>query len=223
MVASGYLTKLETVTVAGVSYQLRSLLDRQQFHDPDGIAEARGIVSAAWPIFGLVWPAGLILAEIMSEYAVDRLRVLELGSGLGLASLIASQRGAVMTASDYHPLAQAFMDENARLNNMHTVAFEACNWHVPQTELGVFDLIIGSDILYEPNHAQLLVAFIHAHAKPTTKIMMVDANRGHHAQFSKGMHHNGYVCQLRQVSDAQKAEHKFKGKVLCYEQMVGFA
>jgi hypothetical protein len=58
-----YLLKYETVSGSGDDLQLRSLLDRQQFHDPLGEAEREGISSSAWPIFGLLWPSGRVLAH----------------------------------------------------------------------------------------------------------------------------------------------------------------
>lgn len=67
---------------------MRSLLDRQQFHDPDGNAEALGISSATWPLFGLLWPTGRVLAHAMVSFELKGRRVLELGCGMALASLV---------------------------------------------------------------------------------------------------------------------------------------
>ena len=59
----GYETKQESIAVAGVdNLHIRSLLDRQQFADPLGLAERLGISSATWPLFGLLWPSGGQLA-----------------------------------------------------------------------------------------------------------------------------------------------------------------
>jgi len=41
----------------------RSLRDKQQFEDINGEAEALGISSACWPIFGVLWPSGEVLAR----------------------------------------------------------------------------------------------------------------------------------------------------------------
>ena len=48
----GYEVKFETVRGNGADLRMRSLLDRQQFHDPAGEAEQAGISSALWPLFG---------------------------------------------------------------------------------------------------------------------------------------------------------------------------
>jgi hypothetical protein len=51
---TGYHVKLETITGSGEDLTLRSLLDRVQYHDPEGAAERAGIAPASWP---LCWPA----------------------------------------------------------------------------------------------------------------------------------------------------------------------
>ena len=67
----GYLTKHESIAVDGVAPLLiRSLLDRQQYADPQGLAERLGISSAAWPLFGLLWPSGRHLAARLGRRPV---------------------------------------------------------------------------------------------------------------------------------------------------------
>jgi hypothetical protein len=57
---AGYQVKQEALAIAGAPLlNIRSLLDRQQFCDPAGAAARMGISSAAWPLFGQVWPSGL--------------------------------------------------------------------------------------------------------------------------------------------------------------------
>ena len=97
--------KQESIAIAGAADLLiLSLLDRQQFNDPGGEAEALGISSAAWPLFGLLWPSGLRLAEAMAlRPLLEGESILEIGCGLGLASLVSHRRGALVTASGLPP------------------------------------------------------------------------------------------------------------------------
>ena len=76
MLPLGYEVKFETIHGNGADLQLRSLLDRQQFHDPLGEAERAGISSATWPIFGLLWPSGRVLAHAMVSFEVAGKRIL---------------------------------------------------------------------------------------------------------------------------------------------------
>jgi hypothetical protein len=65
----GYLTHQHIVAIAGADdLIIRSLLDRQQFADPLGLAERMGISSATWPLFGLLWPSGAQLAARMAAH-----------------------------------------------------------------------------------------------------------------------------------------------------------
>src|ERR1700741_5450555 len=114
----GYLVKQERITIAGVDdLVIRSLLDHQQFSDPNEAALRAGISSATWPLFGLLWPSGAQLAARVALRPVTaNERILEIGCGLALASLVAHRRGADVTASDNHPLAASFLPENLRLN-----------------------------------------------------------------------------------------------------------
>ena len=83
----GYQVKLDHIAIEGVDdLVIRSLLDRQQFSDPDGEAHDLGISSATWPLFGLLWPSGAQLAARMALRQVTAgERILEIGCGLALA------------------------------------------------------------------------------------------------------------------------------------------
>jgi len=214
--SSAYTTRLDTVSVAGFSYHIRSLSDLQQFDDPQQVAERCGISSATWPLFGVLWPSGLMLAEIMSTRDIAGLDILELGCGLGLASMIANSRGGKITASDHHPLAAKFMAENTKLNAMQVTRFKQCDWSKPVTGMGQFDLIIGSDLLYEPDHPELLSRFIDVHARAGASVIIVDPGRRQMSKFRKKMAQLGYDSCGEVTSQSTMNEHHFKGNVTRY-------
>ena len=89
----GYEVQLETLAIAGGGdLEIRSLLDRQQYWDPDGAAARVGISSASWSLFGQVWPSSRLLANLMQSWNPTGQRILETGCGLGLASLVLHRR-----------------------------------------------------------------------------------------------------------------------------------
>ena len=193
----GYEIKVQNLAIDGAAdLQIRSLLDRQQFADAAGAASALGISTAQWPLFGQVWPSGLHLAAAMAiRPLTDGERILEIGCGLALASLVCHRRGAEVTASDVHPLAGAFLLENLRLNELAPMRYCHGDWSedafvtaggAPQVR-GRFDLIIGSDVLYERDDGGALAAFIERHALPRCELLIVDPNRGNRAAFGKRM------------------------------------
>ena len=113
-----YLLKYETITVNHIDYSIRSLKDRQQYYDDEFHAEAIGISSATWSLFGVVWPSSRMLAATVSVLELEGKRVLEIGCGIALSSIVLHQMGVDITASDYHPLAREFLDENVLSNEL---------------------------------------------------------------------------------------------------------
>jgi predicted nicotinamide N-methyase len=192
----GYQVETTVLRIGDFDYAIRSLSDRQQFSDPDGQAERAGISSASWPLFGLIWPAGIALAEQMSRWPAADLhgkRILEVGCGIGLSSLVLKRRSADITASDHHPLAGEFLRHNAELNHLPAIAFRNAAWAGPNPDLGRFDLIIGSDLLYERDNPALLAGFLACHANPAAQVVVSDPGRAHCGQFSTRMVNQGYV------------------------------
>jgi len=210
--------KVSSILVGDHYFSIRALKDKQQFSDPDGVAERAGVSSSTWPLFGTVWPSGMILAELMSVHVIDGLRILELGCGLGLASLVAHFRGADITASDYHPSACDFFAENILLNQMSPMTLLLCDWAKLHDEMGCFDLIIGSDLLYEPNHPELLSTFIDLHSKPTVEVIIIDPDRRQQREFTRSMEKRGYAYSMTRGSAEQIERLKFKGKIMTYRR-----
>ena len=229
----GYQTKQEQIAVAGVAdLVIRSLLDRQQYADPLGEAERLGISSAAWPLFGLLWPSGAHLAERLAARRVSASeRVLEVGCGLGLASLVGHRRGVDMTASDCHPLAETFLAENVRLNHLMPLKYRHGHWSRPEPPSGSggttalihvrgrFELIIGSDLLYERDASEALAGFIARHACTAAEVWIVDPDRGNRPAFNRQMESEGFALseeRLDRLATASAAP--YKGRMLTYRR-----
>lgn len=214
----GYVTRMLTVRLGGHDYRIRALSDLQQFADPNGLAERAGISSALWSLFGQVWPSGRVLAEAMSTFDVAGKRILEVGCGLGLSSLVLQRRRANVVASDHHPLAKSFLAHNAAINHLPAIAYHDLPWAVPDAELGKFDLIIGSDILYERDHSAQLAALMHRHATPDAEVLITDPGRGNSSPFTRAMATQGYgLSERRSRFNADDVE-PFRGRLLSYRR-----
>jgi predicted nicotinamide N-methyase len=210
----GYEVETTSYRIGSTAYQIRTLLDRQQFSDPDGCAERARISSASWPMFGVLWPAGLALAEEMSRFPIEGKHILEVGCGIGLPSLVLQQRGADITACDYHPLAEEFLRHNTDLNGLAPIRFFNAPWLEPSLELGRFDLIIGSDLLYERNHPSLLAGFLAEHANPTCQILLADPGRHRGGQISAKLASQGYACTESRLALVDPFVHPHRGHLL---------
>lgn len=216
--AQQYLTRDETITVSDTEYLIRSLVDRQQFYDHEKLAEALGISSATWSLFGVVWPSSRVLAATVSVLELDRKRVLEIGCGLALSSIVLHKMGVDITASDYHPLAGEFLDGNIDRNNLSPIKFQTGNWETDNPLLGEFDLIIGSDVLYEPAHASYVSHFIDCHSASDVDVMIVDPNRGNRSSFTRKMIALGYTHRYERFETDDRDNAACKGRILHYRR-----
>lgn len=213
---SSVRVRYQTIEVGDIDIHVRSLRDRQQFSDPLGEAEALGISSAQWPLFGVVWASSEALANEMLDFAIEGKRILEVGCGMALSSLVLNARGANITATDIHPEVGGFLAENVKLNNGKKIPYLRTGWRDGCDGLGTFDVVIGSDILYERDHIDLLSEFINRHANRKCEVLLVDPGRSHHAPFSKKMITLGYSHSQRKSENNESLRTPFKGQILRY-------
>jgi len=227
----GYRTKQECIAVEGVDdLIIRSLADHQQYSDPRDEALGLGISSATWPIFGLLWPSAAQLAARLAARPVSaNERILEIGCGLALASLVGHRRGANVTASDCHPLTESFLKENLRLNSLTPMKYRHGHWtnpaHPPvhnedparQLVLGQYDLIIGSDLLYERDPIGTMACFIAHHAAPAGEVWIVDPNRSNRSAFNQHMHSRGFSMREERLDrPASVGTSAYRGRLMIY-------
>ena len=118
------------------------LIDEEAFADDEFL-----------PYWAELWPAAIALAAALPE--VDGLRVVELGAGLAVPSLVAAARGARVTATDWAQDAVDLLRENAARNALQLDA-ELWDWREPRADR--FDLALAADVLYERRNVEPLLA-----------------------------------------------------------------
>lgn len=233
-----YQTQLQIIQIAGQEpLEIYTLLDRQQYYDPTGAAARLGICSAAWPLFGMLWPSGLQLAKKIVKRPVDtEQKILEIGCGLGLASLMAHRLGANVTASDRHPMAQHFLNKNTKNNVLPKMRYKHGQWGLDQAislqDTGAplvserYDLVMGSDLLYDPSSPEQVAAFIDQVAATNSEVWVMDPNRGYRNQFTRLMAKYGFglikdkKIQRPFAYNPSEAPLPYSGRFLVYERSV---
>ena len=228
-----YLTHPQRIAISGVEDLLiDALTDRNQFDDPRGHAARLGISSATWPLFGWPWPTGLRLASRLAERPLrEGERILEIGCGLALPSLVGHRRGADVTASDCHPLASTFLRHNLRLNGLAPMDYRHGHWNLPLRALpragghagsvvrGRYDLVIGSDLLYERDTEGGLANFIAEHATRDAEVWIADPDRGNRPEFNRHMAGHGFALREERLDlDCTALAPAYKGRLLIYQR-----
>ncbi len=110
------------------------------------------------PYWCFCWASGLVLARWLAAHPewVRGKRVLDFGTGSGVAAIAAAKAGAAeVVACDLDPLALAACRANAELNGVqlgYSVDFFA--------EADRYDLIIVADVLYDRANLPLLDLFL---------------------------------------------------------------
>jgi predicted nicotinamide N-methyase len=158
------------------------------------------------------------MADLMQTWPLHNLRILEIGCGLALASLVIHRRLGNITASDCHPYTQRFLSANLRLNALPEMPYQSGHWARDNPLLGEFDLIIGSDVLYERDHPAQLADFIQRHAAQHAQVLIIDPNRGQRSAFNKCM--SAHQFDLTQ-SDIVLPLHDltpYRGSLLNYQR-----
>lgn len=214
----GYEVREIEHAVGGHPFRLRVLSDTQQFADPDGHGERAGVSSATWSLFGQLWPSGALLAHAMLDFDIEGKRILELGCGIGLASLVLQRRGADIVATDSHPLAEVFLAYNAALNELPAVNYRHVRWDEPLPGLGLFDAIIASDVLYERGHAELIAALVERHAEPTAEVLVTDPGRGNSARFSRLLAEQGFSVEEERCPMDDDDVAPYRGRLLHFRR-----
>lgn len=145
----------------------------------DLIDEADFDADERLPYWAEVWPSGRVLADALAARPLGGARIVELGAGLAIPSLVAARHGARVVATDWYEPALAFVRVNAaRLG--HAVETMLVDWRDPSPELlaaGPFDLVVAADVLYEARHVEPLGALIPALAGPSGEVLIADPRR----------------------------------------------
>jgi predicted nicotinamide N-methyase len=108
---------------------------------------------------------------------------------------VATRFGGKVIATDFHADVPVFLELNQKENDVY-FDYQVMNWRSEiertKSDLGTFDLVLGSDILYESQHslevAKALIAFLN----PGGKIILADPGRAYIQKFITTMKELGY-------------------------------
>jgi len=157
----------------------------------DLISEADFVRDERLPYWADLWPSARVLAAAVSESPPAaggrRRRLLELGCGLGLATIAALRAGYDVTATDYYPDALRFTRANAYRAARRVPRTRLVDWRVFPADLGAFHRVIAADVLYEHSYAPLIAEAIVQTLAPGGAAVIADPGRIAAPAFLEGL------------------------------------
>jgi predicted nicotinamide N-methyase len=129
------------------------------------------------PYWADIWPSARVLADRLATLEGHGGRLLELGCGLGVPSMVASAAGLEVLATDYYDDALEFVRLNAERNGVASPQTRMVDWRAFPADLGTFDWVVAADVLYERPYSALVAGAIARTLKPGGRAWLTDPGR----------------------------------------------
>jgi predicted nicotinamide N-methyase len=172
--------------------------------DWEQLRHEEGAAGRPVPYWARTWPSGLALAAALRA-APPRpgSRVLELGCGLAVPSVVAARAGAVVLATDGAADAVAFAAHTLALNDVvATVAHADWSEHGDQlAERGPFDLVLAADVLYTRANVETALALLPRLLAPWGEVLLADPGRAGGRDFLAAARASFHVQRRRADGD----------------------
>lgn len=167
-----FRTSVEDATVDAHTFSIL-----KPANSDDLIREEDFVKDERLPYWADVWPSSLILAGKLLELKGRGKTALELGCGVGLSTLAATTAGYDVLATDYYEDALDVTRANVFRNLGKLARTRLVDWrHLPD-DLGRFDLVFASDVLYEKEYAELLPVILDGVLLPSGTALIADPGR----------------------------------------------
>jgi len=177
-------------TFGGHSFSFLSVLDSYALLDR--ISPEEFIKDEQMPYWAEIWPSAITLSSfIADELPLVGQRVIEIGAGVGMVSVVAAWRGANVLATDYSLEALRFARYNGLKNRVNLV-YEKLDWRLVQCSKQ-FDLLFAADVLYERVNLLPIAMAIDKLLKPDGVAYLADPRRRLAEQFLELAVENNFV------------------------------
>ncbi len=143
----------------------------------DLISETDYVRDERLPYWADIWPSSLILSARVVAMRGEGQRLLELGCGVGLVCIAATRAGFAVTGTDYYVDALRFAEINVRRNTARSLVARHVDWRAFPQDLGVFDVVVASDVLYEASYPALVAEALVRTVAPAGVALIADPGR----------------------------------------------
>lgn len=147
------------------------------------------------PYWAELWPSALALSQylVASKINFEGKKILEIGAGLGLPSIVAAKLGASVCVSDYLSEAVNFSSKNFEKNNLKA-DFQILDWRTPDKSFAA-DIVLAADVAYEKRMFEYLPLAFKTFCKPNGTIYLSEPNRGLAQYFLQDLHNQGFTVE----------------------------
>lgn len=129
------------------------------------------------PYWADIWPSARVLASHVAGLDGRGLTLLELGCGAGLVATAAALAGFDVCATDYYDDALRFTAVNVAAHVGLPPRTRLVDWRQLPTDLGRFEYVVGSDVLYERPYGKLVARAIDITLKRGGEAIIADPGR----------------------------------------------
>lgn len=151
------------------------------------------------PYWADVWPSSIVLATKLLERTVSGGTALELGCGVGLSTLAATKAGYDVLATDYYADALDVTRANVFRNLGRRGRARMVDWRHFPPDLGRFDMVFASDVLYEKEYAALLPGLLSRVMAEGGSALIADPGRVAAPVFVEWCEREGLVIDSRET------------------------
>jgi predicted nicotinamide N-methyase len=159
-----------------------------------------------FPLWAKIWQASWVLADFLAAMKPDpEKRILEIGGGLGLVSIVGASCGHHQVITEYDTHALAFARANALHNNCPDLEIIRLDWHSPALE-GAFDYILGSEVVYHERHFDALTGLFNTLLKPGGEVILATEVRKPSIEFFRKLQETFHIKAQKKVIRSTDSE-----------------
>jgi predicted nicotinamide N-methyase len=130
-----------------------------------------------FPLWAKIWPASWVLAGYLAEMPVaSAKKIIEIGAGTGLVSIVAASFGHDITLTESNPDALQFARANALVNGCPQLPIRQLDWNRPQLK-GRVDYIVASEVTYKKDDLPPLLSLFKHCLSPDGEVLLAGEMR----------------------------------------------
>ncbi len=157
-----------------------------------------------FPHWVKIWEASLVLADYLLDTGLkEQSSVLEIGAGMGITGMFLAAFGHRVTITDNNPDCLELLELNARHNGLSNAVIKKLDWQAPDLT-GGFDIICGTEVVYQESQAPDLVSLFRRFLNPGGTVYL--------AHDHQRMKIEEFISSLPADTAVEKIARTFKGK-----------